>query len=66
MQLYINGEARRVEQIDSVADLIASLDLAGRRIAVEVNEAIVPRTRHTTTTLNEGDRVEIVHAIGGG
>lgn len=66
MQLYINGEARRVEQVDSVADLIASLELTGRRIAVEVNEAIVPRTRHATTTLNEGDRVEIVHAIGGG
>ncbi|WP_456268985.1 sulfur carrier protein ThiS [Kushneria sp. AK178] len=66
MQLYINGEARRVDQVSSVADLIATLDLTGRRIAVEVNEAIVPRTRHATTTLNEGDRVEIVHAIGGG
>ncbi|WP_438765118.1 sulfur carrier protein ThiS [Kushneria sp. TE3] len=66
MQLYINGEARRFDQVGSVADLIDTLELAGRRIAVEVNEAIVPRTRHATTTLNEGDRVEIVHAIGGG
>ncbi|WP_445619999.1 sulfur carrier protein ThiS [Kushneria sp. Sum13] len=66
MQLYINGEVRRVDRIESVADLVESLGLTGRRIAVEVNEAIVARTRHATTTLNEGDRVEIVHAIGGG
>ncbi|ART62942.1 sulfur carrier protein ThiS [Kushneria marisflavi] len=66
MQLYINGETRRVDQASSVADLIVMLSLTGRRIAVEVNESIVPRTRHATTTLNEGDRVEIVHAIGGG
>ncbi|GHC24640.1 sulfur carrier protein ThiS [Kushneria pakistanensis] len=66
MQLYINGEARRVDQVSHVADLIAVLGLTGRRIAVEVNEVIVPRTRHATTPLNDGDRIEIVHAIGGG
>ena len=47
-------------------DLVATLGLTGRRIAIEVNEAIVPRSQHTATRLADGDRVEVVHAIGGG
>ncbi|WP_290907033.1 sulfur carrier protein ThiS [Halomonas sp.] len=46
--------------------MVESLGLAGRRIAVEVNEEIVPRSEHAVTRLVEGDRVEVVHAIGGG
>ena len=46
--------------------LLAAEGLAGRRIAVEVNGEIIPRTRHADTALNAGDVVEIVHALGGG
>lgn len=66
MQLLINGEHRQVGQISNVAELVDTLGLTGRRIAVELNEMIVPRTRHDTTPVNDGDRIEIVHAIGGG
>ena len=47
-------------------DLLARLDLTGRRVAVELNLDIVPRSQHDSTRLAEGDRVEVVHAIGGG
>ncbi|MBB3230520.1 MULTISPECIES: sulfur carrier protein ThiS [Halomonas] len=66
MQIQLNGEARTLEADASVARLVESLGLTGRRIAVEVNEEIVPRSVHAETRLAEGDRVEIVHAIGGG
>ncbi|ATJ81087.1 sulfur carrier protein ThiS [Halomonas beimenensis] len=66
MQIQLNGEARTLEAEASVAQLVESLGLAGRRIAVEVNEEIVPRSAHGETRLSDGDRVEIVHAIGGG
>lgn len=66
MQIQLNGEARTLDAEASVAQLVESLGLAGRRIAVEVNEEIVPRSVHGETRLSDGDRVEIVHAIGGG
>jgi sulfur carrier protein len=49
-----------------VAALLQSMDLAGRRVAVELNQVIVPRSQHGSTLLTEGDRVEIVVAVGGG
>ncbi|RKR07421.1 sulfur carrier protein ThiS [Kushneria sinocarnis] len=66
MQLTINGESRAVDQAATVAELIDRLGLANRRLAVELNEMIVPRSRHAETALSEGDHIEIVHAIGGG
>ncbi|MFZ5757075.1 MAG: sulfur carrier protein ThiS [Pseudomonadota bacterium] len=66
MRLTVNGEARELADGSSVSVLLAQLDLAGRRLAVEVNEDIVPRSAHATHVLQDGDRVEIVHAIGGG
>ena len=66
MQIQLNGEARTLAPDSTVAALVESLGLAGRRIAVEVNEEIVPRSEHVATRLAEGDRVEVVHAIGGG
>lgn len=66
MQIQLNGEARTLEADASVARLVETLGLTGRRIAVEVNEEIVPKSVHGETCLAEGDRVEIVHAIGGG
>ncbi|WP_192035820.1 sulfur carrier protein ThiS [Halomonas sp. YLGW01] len=66
MQIQLNGDAKQLAGETTVGELIVALDLAGRRIAVEVNEEIVPRSQHETTRLAAGDRVEIVHAIGGG
>ncbi|GAA0560806.1 sulfur carrier protein ThiS [Halomonas salifodinae] len=66
MQIQLNGESKPLDGEVTIQQLLESLGLAGRRIAVEVNEEIVPRSIHAETRLVEGDRVEIVHAIGGG
>ncbi|SEM80178.1 sulfur carrier protein ThiS [Halomonas caseinilytica] len=66
MQIHLNGEAKHLDSEMSVAQLVDTLGLTGRRIAVEVNEEIVPKSIHGDTRLADGDRVEIVHAIGGG
>ena len=66
MHIQLNGEALDLPDDLSVADLLARLDLAGKRVAVELNLDIVPRSQHATTLLGDGDRVEVVHAIGGG
>ncbi len=66
MEITLNGEVKTLSPGSTVADLITDLGLAGKRLAVEVNLAIVPRGRHETYQLQAGDKVEIVHAIGGG
>jgi sulfur carrier protein len=65
MQVVINGAPASLEQVHTVAELVRHLRLEGR-IAVEVNREIVPRSRFATHPLNEGDVVEVVHAVGGG
>jgi len=62
----LNGQARRLPAPLTVAALVAAEGLGGKRVAVEVNQEIVPRSRHGETQIHEGDRVEIVGAIGGG
>ena len=66
ISVSINGEARQLPPDTTVAELIAQLAPAGRRIAVERNGAIVPKSLHGTTLLADGDRLEIVIAVGGG
>ena len=66
MQIQLNGEPREVPDGLVLAALLEQAGLAGRRVAVEVNGAIVPRSRHAERALADGDRVEIVHALGGG
>ncbi|MBI3900498.1 MAG: sulfur carrier protein ThiS [Gammaproteobacteria bacterium] len=66
MQILVNGESRQFERPPTVAELLTVMGLAERRVAVEVNREIVPRSRHTEHRLDEADRVEVVHAIGGG
>ena len=66
MELVINGEPRSFPAPLSVAQLVETLDLAGKRIAVEKNGEIVPRSQHAETLLMSGDRLEIVVAVGGG
>jgi len=66
MEIMLNGETRTVEAGTTVQAL---LDLAGhgeRKVAVEVNLSVVPRSQHASHALAEGDRVEIIRAIGGG
>lgn len=63
--LTVNGDTLSLEGT-TVADLVAQLQLQGRRLAVEVNRDIVPKSEHAAFPLNDGDTVEIVHAIGGG
>lgn len=66
MRIQLNGEPFELPDGESVAALLTRLDLAGRRVAVELNLDIVPRSQHGETVLKEGDQVEVVHAIGGG
>ncbi len=66
IQLSINGQIRRVEPGASVVRLLESLELAGKRVAVEKNGEIVPRSRYADTKLADGDQLEIVIAVGGG
>lgn len=66
MKLMVNGSALDVPRDTSIAALLETMQLAGRRLAVEVNGEIVPRSTHAQATLRDGDQVEIVQAIGGG
>ena len=66
MNIYVNGTSTEVEDSIGMSALVRHLDLAGRRIAVEVNEELIPRSRFDTHILQPGDRVEIIHAVGGG
>ena len=66
LNLTINGEPRQFAGPLSVAGLIEQLGYAGKRIAVERNGEIVPKSQHATTGLTVGDRLEIVVAVGGG
>jgi sulfur carrier protein len=66
MRIQLNGESLELPDGETVAALIARMDLTGRRVAVELNLDIVPRSQHADTVLNDGDNVEVVHAIGGG
>ena len=64
--LTVNGEARQFPHALTCTDLIAALGLAGKRIALECNGEIVPRGRHAERRLADGDKIEIVVAVGGG
>jgi sulfur carrier protein len=66
LRLLLNGEPRELPLGTDVLALLEHEGLAARRVAVEVNGDIVPRSRHAGHLLGDGDRVEIVHALGGG
>ena len=66
MQLIINGEERQFGDLPSLAALVEQLGMKGDRVAVELNRDIVPRARWSETPLRDGDRLEIVHFVGGG
>ncbi|MBW7861953.1 MAG: sulfur carrier protein ThiS [Rhodocyclaceae bacterium] len=66
LNIRLNGQSETLAQGTTVAALLEARQLAGKRLAVERNGEIVPRARHAETVLAEGDRVEIVVAVGGG
>jgi sulfur carrier protein len=66
IKVTVNGAAHRLEKPLEVSALLETLDLAGKKIAVERNGEIVPRSAHASTVLADGDRLEIVVAVGGG
>jgi len=66
MKIVVNGQERALASPATVAALLDELGMADRRVAVEVNQEIVPRSRHGEFRLQDSDRVEVVVAIGGG
>lgn len=67
MQILINGNLKQLPSTTAtIADLVATLNVAGKRIAIECNGEIVPRSQFAQVMLKEGDSLEIVGAVGGG
>ncbi|MBZ5688554.1 MAG: sulfur carrier protein ThiS [Acidobacteriia bacterium] len=67
MKLHINGEERSFDPpVPTLAALVEALGMKTDRVAIELNRDIVPRDRWAQTTLNEGDKLEVVHFVGGG
>jgi len=66
IQVLVNGAVQTLERPVSVSELVARMALAGKKIAVERNGEIVPRSAHASTLVGDGDRLEIVVAVGGG
>jgi len=66
MNIAINGEQRTLEDGLNLQQLVSILGLENKRLAIEVNKEIVPRSKHASYILNQDDKVEIVQAIGGG
>ena len=66
MHIQVNGEFREVPREVSLRELMISLALPGDRVAIELNQKVVRRGEWSTVMLQEGDRIEIVHFVGGG
>jgi len=66
IEVDVNGEAKRLAAASTVSDLLDGLDLGGKRVAVAVNRDVVIRSRYAEHRLAEGDRIEILEAVGGG
>lgn len=64
--IILNGENKQIDSNTNIEQLLLELDLAGKRLAVEINQQIIPRSNFSSHILNELDKVEIVQAIGGG
>jgi thiamine biosynthesis protein ThiS len=66
MEIMVNGQLHQVQENDTILQLVHRLGLENKRLAVEVNLTIVPRSQFGTRILTQGDKIEIVQAIGGG
>ena len=66
MQIQLNGEQYKGPEAMTVAELLERLEIQSARVAVELNLDILPKTEYAATRLKEGDRLEVVHFVGGG
>ena len=66
MNILINGKTKTIDNNLHLNQLIEQLELTGKRLAVEINQEIIPKSKHADYQIKEGDNIEIVHAIGGG
>ena len=66
MKLFVNGEEMQFDGVATLAEMVERLGMKGDRVAVELNREIVSRAQWNETALHEGDRLEIVHFVGGG
>ena len=66
VRILVNGAAREFDHAPTVEQFLAALELTGKRLAIERNGEIVPRSRFSEERLAEGDRIEVVVAVGGG
>lgn len=66
VKLVINGQDKNLKSSETITQMLQELDIKGSHIAVALNFQVVPRTSYDQTPLNEGDKIEIVHAVGGG
>ncbi|MCU1264146.1 MAG: sulfur carrier protein ThiS [Acidobacteria bacterium] len=66
MRIQVNGESQEFATEVSLAELLAELSVPGDRVAIELNQKVVRRTEWTNVTLQENDKIEIVHFVGGG
>ena len=66
MDIIVNGEPQELADVITIATLLEARGLTGKRVAVERNGEIVPKSRHAETAIASGDRIEIVGAVGGG
>lgn len=66
MQIELNGVNKDINDNATIEQLLEMLDLKGQRVAVEVNQQVIPRGKHISFILSNNDKVEIIHAVGGG
>ena len=66
MKVTVNGETRELAADSTLQSLLESLDMTRGRVAVEINQEIIPRSKHSEHFLHDGDKIEIIHAVGGG
>jgi thiamine biosynthesis protein ThiS len=66
LQIYVNGESKQLTDNSSLAEIVSQLGLPAARIAIELNRMVIRRVNWEKTVVREGDRLEIVHFVGGG
>ena len=66
MTIFINGEARELDGVSTLAGLLDALDLPKQRVAIELNKHVIRKQEWETTNVTDNDKVEVVHFVGGG
>ena len=66
MEIILNGAAKQVPQQSSIKDLLAEIGVLGERVAIELNQEVVPKSEYASLQLQAADQIEIIQAVGGG